>query len=119
MNLPEGFPEGDGIKEPVNISGYAFKRWAYPAQGGLMVAPVVLAKQPVWTPAAPTQPNSQTAPSQIGLLVAAVVVLSLVVVRLLLRAPARPVGLPIKRKSANDPTPNFDFLDDEGEERAS
>lgn len=119
LNLPEGFPEGDGIKEPVNISGYAFKRWAYPAQGGLMVAPVMLAKQPSWTPAAPAEPNSQTSSSQIGILVAAGVFLSFMVVRFLSRVPARPARLPIKRRSTNDTPPNFEFLADKDEEGAS
>jgi hypothetical protein len=34
----------------VEFTGYFFKRWAYRAQDGLRIAPLVLAKSPRWTP---------------------------------------------------------------------
>ncbi len=57
--LPENFPTGDLIREPVQIAGAFFKNWRYRSrdlvqQGGetesprQLYTPVVLAKTPIW-----------------------------------------------------------------------
>lgn len=53
LNLPNGFPEGMDLSEPIAASGFCFKRWAYQAQGGPMIAPVILAKDAEWMPVPP------------------------------------------------------------------
>ncbi|MGY8767300.1 MAG: hypothetical protein ACKVH8_02555 [Pirellulales bacterium] len=55
LELPEDFPIGDSVYQPVSLRGVFFKRWAYSAQGGTMTAPLVLAKQVQWN--RPTEQN--------------------------------------------------------------
>lgn len=59
LDTPGGFPAlkdkdrdraTTTINEDVEFTGYFFKRWAYQAQDGLRIAPLVLAKTPHWTP---------------------------------------------------------------------
>ncbi len=60
LELPEGFPEvkdldvdkevTDFDEMSVEFTGYFFKRTAYQAGDGTRVAPLILAKQPTWTP---------------------------------------------------------------------
>ena len=59
LDLPPGFPkvadkDADGgmteLNEAVEITGYFYKRTAYLAQDGTRVAPLLIAKSPVWTP---------------------------------------------------------------------
>jgi hypothetical protein len=70
LDLPPGFPEikdkdVDGVttqlNEDVEFTGYFVKRMAYLAQDGTRVAPLLVAKSPVWTPrvvrADPTLPD--------------------------------------------------------------
>lgn len=62
LATPEGFPEIKDkdidkevteLNESVEFTGYFYKRTAYLAQDGTRVAPVVLAKKPIWTPEQP------------------------------------------------------------------
>jgi hypothetical protein len=56
LERPEGFPElgpqsaadASPIDEPVEITGFFLKRWAYPAQDGPRTAPLMLARSPRW-----------------------------------------------------------------------
>lgn len=48
LQLPEGFPIGMKLEESVELAGFFFKRWVYPAQDKPRTAPVVLAKSVVW-----------------------------------------------------------------------
>ena len=60
LELPEGFPEvkdlnvdkevTDLVDVDVEFTGYFFKNAAYQAGDGIRVAPLVLAKEPTWTP---------------------------------------------------------------------
>ncbi len=59
LELPPGFPPvkhkvRDGgvseLNETVSFTGYFLKRWAYLAQDGSRTAPLLLAKEPRWTP---------------------------------------------------------------------
>jgi hypothetical protein len=63
LEVPSGFPEikdkdRDRTTTPLDVdvefTGYFFKRWAYRAQDGLRVAPLVLAKTPRWTAPPPS-----------------------------------------------------------------
>jgi len=59
LDVPDGFPDVRAIedkgKKPVlredaEFTGYFFKRWAYRAEDGTRLAPLVLAKTPRWQP---------------------------------------------------------------------
>jgi len=58
LTLPEGFPElvdrSEGAttleNEPLEITGYFFKRWVYNGRVGVRDAPLILASEPKWTP---------------------------------------------------------------------
>lgn len=54
LELPEGFPTGLSIDEPVRVVGYFFKRWAYQATDAIRTAPMVVAKIPYLRPRADT-----------------------------------------------------------------
>jgi hypothetical protein len=63
LRTPPGFPaikdkDRDRGTTPLEVdvefTGYFFKRWAYRAQDGLRIAPLVLAKAPRWTPPPPS-----------------------------------------------------------------
>ncbi|MEQ8790428.1 MAG: hypothetical protein RIC55_29300 [Pirellulaceae bacterium] len=65
LDVPEGFPElgpqayadQQPLDEEVEITGFFFKRWAYPAQDGPRTAPLVLAKTARWL--RPVQASSE------------------------------------------------------------
>jgi hypothetical protein len=48
LALPEGFPRGEGLRAEVSVTGLFFKNWSYPYDGGMGLAPVVLAKNFAW-----------------------------------------------------------------------
>lgn len=50
LSLPPEFPSGDKIKAEVEVAGIFFKNWSYSWQGGLGLAPVVLANTFDWQP---------------------------------------------------------------------
>lgn len=70
-DLPEGMPTGQAINEPVRVSGFAMKRYAYPlpkVQGQHEAAtarqetPLVVGKQALWVP----EPSATQATSILG-----------------------------------------------------
>ena len=44
-SLPKGIEPGENLRKPVRITGYFFKREGYPSQGGVHVAPTLLARR--------------------------------------------------------------------------
>ena len=82
--LPEGFPTGDLIREPVRVSGIFFKKWAYARRPDLGAAdsaaparvapPLMLAAEPQWLPAAMPVRSDRGLWAGIGILAASVVV---------------------------------------------
>jgi hypothetical protein len=55
--LPEDFPRGDGLKVDLSVVGLFFKNWSYPYEGGMGLAPVIVADTIDWKPAsAPAAP---------------------------------------------------------------
>jgi hypothetical protein len=60
LTLPEGMPRGMKIDEPVEITGYFFKNYAYNASDTIRVAPVIMTLEPGWRPR-PSKPAGATA----------------------------------------------------------
>jgi hypothetical protein len=50
LELPAGFPRGDGLKVDLAVVGLFFKNWSYPYDGGIGLAPVLIAKTIDWNP---------------------------------------------------------------------
>jgi hypothetical protein len=69
-DLPAGMPTGQSINEPVKVSGFAMKRYAYPlpkVQGqddaaSRQETPLVIGKQALWVP----EPSATEATSILG-----------------------------------------------------
>ena len=57
LELPDGFPTGERVLEDAKITGFYFKRWAYPAKNALRTAPTLVAKTLCWIE---TPTSSQT-----------------------------------------------------------
>ncbi len=81
LQLPDGFPEGADLQESAEFTGVAFKRWAYQAQDGLLVAPVLLARTADWTPPAAVPERRSPTADWLWISILGVVILSLLVVR--------------------------------------
>jgi hypothetical protein len=55
--LPEGFPRGEGLAVDLSVVGLFFKNWSYPYEGGMGLAPVIVADAIEWRPtSAPASP---------------------------------------------------------------
>jgi hypothetical protein len=50
LTLPDGMPTGLAIGEPVEVTGYFFKNFAYNAADAIRVAPVIMTLEPSWKP---------------------------------------------------------------------
>ena len=50
LELPAGFPRGKGLREPVQVTGFFFKRMGYGSNDGMRTAPLMLASTVDWTP---------------------------------------------------------------------
>jgi hypothetical protein len=50
VGLPERFPLGQDLDEPIDFVGFSFKRWAHQSQAGWVTSPVVLSKTVRWVP---------------------------------------------------------------------
>jgi hypothetical protein len=57
LRLPEGMPTGLKVHEPVDVTGYFFKRYAYNAADTIRVAPLLMALEPAWKPLPPVTPG--------------------------------------------------------------
>jgi hypothetical protein len=53
--VPEGFPQGNEIRQWVRLTGFFFKRYGYATSHGLHFAPLLLGKKVRWTPPLPRQ----------------------------------------------------------------
>ena len=65
LELPDRFPRGEKLQVPVSVTGYFFKNWSYASQGGLAIAPVVLARSVDWQ--APVTPPARRTVSSEGI----------------------------------------------------
>jgi len=71
LSLPEGMPAGMAIDEPVEVTGYFFKNFAYNAADAIRVAPVIMTGRPFWRPAVPRSPRGLAGPGAATLVIAA------------------------------------------------
>jgi hypothetical protein len=53
LDLPEGFPSGEGIREDVTVTCLFFKNWAFPTRDDIRCSPTLLARTLSWLPPAP------------------------------------------------------------------
>ena len=52
LDLPENFPQGEKLREPVTVTGFFYKRWAHLSQDKeIMTWPLLLSKTVSWRPA--------------------------------------------------------------------
>ncbi len=77
LMLPAGMPAGMTIDEPVDVTGYFFKNYAYNASDTIRVAPVIMAVEPTWRPR-PPRPTGPVAGRGGGLLLAAAALATLI-----------------------------------------
>ena len=69
LQSPEGMPLGESIAAEVTFTGFFYKRFPYQAVDARRSAPLVLAKEPQWTPPAPLRPPPAWKPLQFGIAV--------------------------------------------------
>jgi hypothetical protein len=48
LTVPDGFPRGDGLREAIVVEGFYFKNWSFPYDGGMGLAPVIVAASIEW-----------------------------------------------------------------------
>jgi len=77
LTLPAGMPSGMSIDEPVDVTGYFFKNYAYNASDTIRVAPVIMAAEPTWRPR-PPRPTGPVASRGGGMLLAAAALATLI-----------------------------------------
>lgn len=85
--LPEGFPLGDDIHEPVRIAGFFFKSWAYytdkslvapgasPQRKQQQLAPLLIGRAPTWIAKEASSPNPYIGLAAGGLFVVALLLI--------------------------------------------
>jgi hypothetical protein len=71
LTLPEGMPAGLAIGEPVEVTGYFFKNFAYNAADAIRVAPVIMTAEPTWEPVVAAPRSGLAGPGGVTLVVAA------------------------------------------------
>lgn len=64
IELPEGFPVGEKVREPIKLTGFFFKRVAYAAHSGGITAPMLLAKSVDWQAPSPQERAAAVAQSK-------------------------------------------------------
>lgn len=109
-SLPRRLTPGENLRQPVRVTGYFFKREGYPSQGGMHIAPTLLA--PTVTPFRPAHAIPLTdaiTPYVTGLVTA--VGLALLVTLLALTLGDRRVKRSARQRLLNEPTPSFAGLD--------
>jgi len=73
LTLPAGMPTGLAIGEPVEVTGYFFKNFAYNAADAIRVAPVIMTGEPGWRPVVAAPRGGLGGPGGVTLVVAATV----------------------------------------------
>lgn len=111
-SLPHTLTPGENLRQPVRVTGCFFKREGYQSQGGIHVAPTLLA--PTVTPFRPAgamPPTDAIMPYLTGLVTA--VGLALLVTLLALTLGDRRVRRTARQRTLNEPAPSFAGLDAE------
>ncbi|NBT12461.1 MAG: hypothetical protein EBS56_02560 [Planctomycetia bacterium] len=87
LRLPAGMPTGMQVREPVEVVGYFFKRWAYEAKDTIRTAPLVMALEPDWRPLKQPPPGGTGLGGYALAAMAGLVVATLLAMRLAARGP--------------------------------
>ncbi|HEV3004097.1 MAG TPA: hypothetical protein VGX78_06520, partial [Pirellulales bacterium] len=66
LELDDGFPLGEQVREPVEFTGFFFKRLAYDASDGVRIAPLILARSLTRLPTVVEGPRTVTPLDPIG-----------------------------------------------------
>jgi predicted transporter len=83
LETPPGYPKladkdlgqpATDLNESVEVTGYFFKNWAYQAQDHTRLAPLLLARAPVWRPVVAPSRSLPSAGAAIAAVLAAVLV---------------------------------------------
>ncbi len=93
LELPVGFPRGEGLQVPLSVTGFFFKNWSYAWEEGLGTAPVVLARSVDWQPAVRPSPDRTWTRSDFAWGLVAAGIFAMLVVRQILRNTRRPSHL--------------------------
>jgi hypothetical protein len=101
LRLPEGMPHGMKIGEQVDVVGYFFKRWAYAATDTVRIAPLVLALEPIWKQRPAAVPGGTSIGTVALVTIAAVVLLTMLGIRVAGGGPARRQAAPPTDLSTN------------------
>ena len=101
LRLPVGMPHGMKISEPVEVVGYFFKRWAYAATDTVRIAPLVLALEPIWKQRPAAVPGGTSIGTVALVTIAAVVLLTMLGIRVAGGGPARRQAAPPTDLSTN------------------
>ena len=109
-SLPHTLTPGENIRKSVRVTGYFFKREGYPSQGGMRVAPTLLA--PTITPFRPANviPLTDAMVPYMTSVVTAVG-LALLVTLLAFTFGDRRIKRIARQRMLNEPTPSFAGLD--------
>jgi hypothetical protein len=75
LELPQGFPAGPSMAEPVEVTGFYYRRWWYQdSENKSRRAPLILTKTLDWAPAPPVVDEPLNLPLLVALIVSAAVV---------------------------------------------
>ncbi|NLF08367.1 MAG: hypothetical protein GX594_10365 [Pirellulaceae bacterium] len=104
LNLPEGFPTGEGLSEKAEAAGFFFKNGVYRSGDGFRIAPTVLTKTLRWEKPPPPaeKPAIEGRMILLGIVIAAL--LAMVTAWYVYRQ-TKPTAAPLPEQS-----PNFDML---------
>ncbi len=109
-SLPHTLKPGENLRKPVRVTGYFFKREGYQSQGGMHVAPTLLAPTIIpFRPSSAIPPTDDLVPYMVGVVTA--VGLSLLVTLLAFAIGDRRTKQAARQRALNEPRPSFAGLD--------
>ena len=92
LELPPGFPRGEKRQSAVTVTGYFFKNWSYSWEGGLALAPVVLAESFAWHQPVSRKRSTSVSTIQLVSALVATCLFGLIVAWLAYRHTSRPLS---------------------------
>lgn len=109
-NLPHNLTPGENIRKPVRVTGYFLKREGYASQGGMHVAPTLIAPTlATYRPSSSIPPTDAIVPYMVGVVTA--VGLALLVTLLAFTLGDRRVKRQARERALHEPRPSFAGLD--------
>ncbi len=94
LAIPAGIPTGLAIDEPVRVTGYFFKNYAYAATDTVRVAPVIMTLEPVRRPRAAVVSDGGPGSTFVTVTMVAILLSLIAAIWLGTRATRRPAVLP-------------------------